>query len=90
MAFSLVGSRASAKGDLLEHHLAVGMSASEVERLLGPLREGWSDETGSGYIYWVEPPPSAWTLMLWLRFDGGERLRGIRLDHPLSQFSNYE
>jgi hypothetical protein len=43
--------------DLVDNHLRYGMSGTELEALLGPLNEGWSDAvTGHSYVFWVERP----------------------------------
>ena len=70
-------------GDLLETHLAIGMSAEDVQVLLGPLRDGATRENGFAYAYWIEPPLYSSTASLWLAFDNEERLVEVRLDRPL-------
>lgn len=46
--------------DLVANHLRSGMKGAELEALLGPLTQGWSDAGSAvSYVYWVEQPVDA-------------------------------
>lgn len=46
--------------DLVANHLRFGMKGAELEALLGPLTQGWSDaDSAVSYVYWVEQPVDA-------------------------------
>ena len=67
--------------DLFSRHDLVGMHASEIEALLGPLVWGQQDIFGSSYTFGLNSPP--WctpTFCLFLDFDAMERVASVRFD----------